>query len=910
MNFPVMNYFASIHLFTLIKMKKIIASMCTLAVLFSISACATAPQNVNVSGQTNEQFKEEGPVWTQELMQGYLNRDTDSVMAYAGPFYFNSFDGIAPNSQAYSEQRREKVEEIVEVIDEGIDVMAKLDKKLREEREIFDWYIKEIQTIDKGTKVFTDQVLGATKGNILSENLSALMVMNMDAAEMEKNADWGFLQFQVYGNWIDLTNLYTVEAASLMSRATAMYYLLESDPNTAYQDLNVQFIAKMDPVSEQASELLSELYYMTALARNGEKIIFTADYNFAKATLKDIDDQITKAQKAFDDYQGGNENLSEGMLALLKSELEQMIAYRDSISDYLDSIPAEELVKEGEFAMADHGSAFALIPIARAQMDIPGWFQQKVKDTIKTARFVKDMSMAAVRVTGQKIKDVYDKSGAHEVVKDGAQIFNGGLEIVNSGVEVSIHGIQGIYYGDMSWDDFKKKMESEKNELYEKFVQAKLGKEQFDEMIHQMDQFKKNTDRFVENMSEFAGDLTGILTGQPKVGKFVKDVTKSVGSEAKGALDTATEFSKNLAIVMHPETSKEDTRKALMDIYATLKKTRDDKGKLKEVEIPDLADLTKEKALEQAVKDLGLEQEEEKEFIDELKDLFKEQLKDKETPDADKKTDTKKTDVTKDATGKTATDRVVEELIKNPDMTDEQIADLIIAEIIKDLPPVKGKTDDADKEEEEAKDTDEDGVMDDSDNCKNDSNADQSDYDKDGLGDVCDPDCSGDVDGDEVCNEVDNCPQDPNPDQADADNDAMGNVCDMDAPLIGEIAGTWPGTITVTEVYFTDEFRAQAEAEGCDISEVEQSKDIPKPVSITINPTSETGGEIIMSGADQGEQTIPFTYVDGVLKAAQSDESASMNIEMNFGRDTSTGKVDLDYLSGSAKIQAELDLKK
>jgi hypothetical protein len=79
-------------------------------------------------------------------------------------------------------------------------------------------------------------------------------------------------------------------------------------------------------------------------------------------------------------------------------------------------------------------------------------------------------------------------------------------------------------------------------------------------------------------------------------------------------------------------------------------------------------------------------------------------------------------------------------------------------------------------------DADNDGDLDNADNCPEDFNPDQSDQDGDGLGDVCDPD----RDGDGVDNEPDNCDIDPNPDQADNDDDGIGNACD---PTPGPLPG-------------------------------------------------------------------------------------------------------------------------
>jgi uncharacterized repeat protein (TIGR01451 family) len=62
------------------------------------------------------------------------------------------------------------------------------------------------------------------------------------------------------------------------------------------------------------------------------------------------------------------------------------------------------------------------------------------------------------------------------------------------------------------------------------------------------------------------------------------------------------------------------------------------------------------------------------------------------------------------------------------------------------------------------------------DNCPLDDNADQTDTDDDGMGDVCDPD----DDNDGIADGSDNCPLDHNPNQENNDIDSFGDACDPD----------------------------------------------------------------------------------------------------------------------------------
>ena len=83
------------------------------------------------------------------------------------------------------------------------------------------------------------------------------------------------------------------------------------------------------------------------------------------------------------------------------------------------------------------------------------------------------------------------------------------------------------------------------------------------------------------------------------------------------------------------------------------------------------------------------------------------------------------------------------------------------------------------------KDDDNDGVLNENDNCPDDYNPSQLDTDDNGIGDACDAGSEGegegeddDLDDDGIPNNEDNCPEDGNANQEDIDEDLIGDACD------------------------------------------------------------------------------------------------------------------------------------
>lgn len=96
-------------------------------------------------------------------------------------------------------------------------------------------------------------------------------------------------------------------------------------------------------------------------------------------------------------------------------------------------------------------------------------------------------------------------------------------------------------------------------------------------------------------------------------------------------------------------------------------------------------------------------------------------------------------------------------------------------------------------------DSDDDGVLDVADNCKDEPNPDQADLDLDWIGDACND--AVDPDGDDLRDEVDNCPLVANLDQTDTDGDGVGDACndadDLDGDEIANVLDNCPDTPNV-----------------------------------------------------------------------------------------------------------------
>ena len=131
-------------------------------------------------------------------------------------------------------------------------------------------------------------------------------------------------------------------------------------------------------------------------------------------------------------------------------------------------------------------------------------------------------------------------------------------------------------------------------------------------------------------------------------------------------------------------------------------------------------------------------------------------------------------------------------------------------------------------------------------------------------------------------------------------------------PELEDIKGTWPaGSMTVSEVLVSPEFRANAQKEGCNIEEIEAQKGKKQSLQMSVHPQSAQGGYIMIAAPGEKPQKLPFTYEEGQMKV-QGGESGgfsvggAMEFEEVAGEYRMKGNLDINYQKGALVIKSDV----
>jgi hypothetical protein len=141
-------------------------------------------------------------------------------------------------------------------------------------------------------------------------------------------------------------------------------------------------------------------------------------------------------------------------------------------------------------------------------------------------------------------------------------------------------------------------------------------------------------------------------------------------------------------------------------------------------------------------------------------------------------------------------------------------------------------------------------------------------------------------------------------------------------PKLSDIAGAWNGTLTITNVEISDDLKKQAaegkkDDNGCDFS-IDPATLIGKqnPFAFTLNPTGDKAGNMVFGSKGSSDQTIPFTYENGTIKATMSQKGAVATIILTITKDkdnsdySAKGSLNATYAEGKVKLTASLNAVK
>lgn len=138
-------------------------------------------------------------------------------------------------------------------------------------------------------------------------------------------------------------------------------------------------------------------------------------------------------------------------------------------------------------------------------------------------------------------------------------------------------------------------------------------------------------------------------------------------------------------------------------------------------------------------------------------------------------------------------------------------------------------------------------------------------------------------------------------------------------PTIGELKGEWGGAMVITDVIVSDELREKIEngegPEGCDLNMLEEMKGKENPMNFVFNPTSDTGGQMIIKQEDSDGKPMPFSYYDGKVEVTIIDDKMDGKIWFDASKNEDgtiklDGNMHMDVEGGEIAIKGDVNAQK
>jgi len=493
--------------------------------------------------------------WTEDLAEAYQGEESPDELSYSGPFYLSNFTGLDPYTRDYSAARKVKVDNMIEVVDQVVDVLNEIEELMVEQRGVFDWYMGEILALEPSIADFISQFdqMGQF-AYINATELDAVNSISQALEDLDQGAEWGYLQYLRYALVFDMSEAYTFENEDFMLLLATFYPMLEADQNTSYQDLNKDLDEKLSDLSEDIDESLQKLYFALSSLYYEEHVLFTADYYFAQNTYEYTAERVEQMNTAISEYDYSKDYVSDETIAALQSSVLSVKNYNDSLKALLDSYSEDELVD-----MTAELSQLELVSSAYAYYtEFFSNLHRKVNGVIDAGKTVVGVTWVGMQEGAKKVSQIYQESGAHDVVKDTAQMAGIALETAEATLHSFEDTAQNVYsqrtWKD-AWTDTKNDVANNFSKVHQNFVAGDSG-----------GKIMRTAKEEVEKVENSVAKIVDIFA---HIGGASKDTRAKLKVVTKTGVGFATGLSKSIYTVADPKATKGQTLKAIAEIVLT-----------------------------------------------------------------------------------------------------------------------------------------------------------------------------------------------------------------------------------------------------------------------------------------------------------------------------------------------------
>ena len=487
--------------------------------------------------------------WSDPLRQQYAQQADLQEILMSGPFYTGNFSGLDGYTQNYQKARNYKVQNIVKVLDESIDIARSLNNTLKIERGLFEWYILQLITFEPQLSEVLLPLLDQSNQKALR---NTAQIIKLDAIKAEVSGlpdspESGFWTYAKYALLTDTIETFTEEVQAIRSQLLSLYFFLEEDENIYYREvLNKTVDQTMGKTSIQVDTYLRGLYLNNASLAYEEKMLFTADYHFAQEVVAYVQSESKNLQESINNYNGNKAFVDPETLEFMRGTVDGYQETVSTLSNYLEQVPSSDLIDEQDAIVYTQ-----FFPTAHASWGNPYTFLKSAVTSagVQAYSIAKEgasLTWEATKATASVAKNVV--IGGVKTVGHGFGVV---LDTVDAGVKTMVDTGQGMYY----LEDPKivrARIKSHFGKVYQNIVTGRSGS-----IVYQ------NATKVLESAEDFASWAAESAT-ESTLGKGL--TSTALGFVAKTTVGFFTGLAKDSYMVLDPTASDTDTLTSLAGV--------------------------------------------------------------------------------------------------------------------------------------------------------------------------------------------------------------------------------------------------------------------------------------------------------------------------------------------------------